>query len=76
MSENRGRKVQVKCEGCGIMFEARVADRKRGWGRFHSKTCKAVHQEKRTGQYKRLRRMRAECEDPGDDMYWAGKEYN
>jgi hypothetical protein len=30
---------------------ARIADRKRGWGKFCSKSCKAVVQEKRTGQY-------------------------
>lgn len=30
---------------------ARVADRKRGWGRFCSKSCKAIKQEQRTGQH-------------------------
>ena len=29
----------------------RVADRKRGWGLFFSKSCKAREQEGRTGQY-------------------------
>lgn len=43
--------VQVNCEGCKASFSARVADRKRGWGRFCSKSCKAVKQEKRTGQF-------------------------
>jgi len=47
----RGAKVEVKCKGCGVSFLARVADRKRGWGKFHSKSCKATHQEGRTGQY-------------------------
>ena len=28
----------------------RVADRKRGWGLFYSKSCKASYQEARTGQ--------------------------
>ncbi len=30
----------------------RTADVKRGWGKFYSKSCKAIHQEKRTGQHK------------------------
>jgi hypothetical protein len=47
----RGAKVEVKCLQCGIAFMARVADRKRGWAKFHSKSCKAKHQEARTGQY-------------------------
>lgn len=42
---------QCANKGCGKPFEARAADRKRGWARFCSKRCKAVEQEKRTGQY-------------------------
>ena len=49
---SRGKKVEVKCEQCKTPFMARVADRKRGWGRFCSKSCKAVKQERRTGQYR------------------------
>ena len=48
----RGQKVTVQCKNCKNDFEARVADRKRGWGRFCSKRCKAIHQERRTGQYR------------------------
>lgn len=48
---SRGAKVTVKCVRCKTPFEARVADRKRGWGRFCSKSCKAIRQERRTGQY-------------------------
>ena len=33
---------------------ARVADRKRGWGKFCSKSCKAVKQESITHQYRNL----------------------
>lgn len=44
----------VSCDCCKKQFEARPADRKRGWARFCSKSCKAKHQEKRTGQYARL----------------------
>lgn len=43
--------VEVKCGRCSKPFMARIADRKRGWGKFCSKSCKAVKQEKRTGQY-------------------------
>lgn len=47
----RGAKVERKCKGCGRSFLARVADVKRGWGRFCSKSCKAKVQEANTGQY-------------------------
>ncbi len=45
--------VTVCCgnKKCGKEFEARAADVARGWGKFCSKSCKAVVQEKRTGQY-------------------------
>lgn len=49
----RGKMVEVKCRCCGSPFTARLADRKRGWARFCSKSCKAKHQEARTGQYSR-----------------------
>jgi endogenous inhibitor of DNA gyrase (YacG/DUF329 family) len=48
----RGAVVEVKCNRCGDPFMARLADRKRGWGKFCSKSCKAVAQEQRTGQYR------------------------
>jgi len=43
-SKKRGAKVTVICENpaCGIQFQARVADRKRGWGKFHNKACAAI----------------------------------
>lgn len=41
-----------KCQCCGEEFEAREADRKRGWARFCGKSCKAKKQEARTGQYR------------------------
>lgn len=44
-----GAMVAVKCKCCGNAFEARVADRKRGWGNFCSKSCKATRQTQRTG---------------------------
>ena len=39
-------KVECKCKQCKQPFMARVADRKRGWGRFCSKSCKAKKQTK------------------------------
>lgn len=48
----RGSKVEVKCRQCKVEFMARVADRKRGWAKFCSKSCKASNQEGRTGQYR------------------------
>jgi hypothetical protein len=40
-----------KCQCCKQDFVARTADRKRGWARFCSKSCKAIRQEQRTGQF-------------------------
>ncbi len=37
--------VEVSCAWCDGKFSARVADRKRGWGRFCSKACKASKQK-------------------------------
>ena len=53
MSQTRGSKVTVSCanKSCRTEFEARIADRKRGWARYCSKSCKAIAQERRTGQY-------------------------
>ena len=45
----RGEKVRVKCARCKQPFMARVADRNRGWGKFCSKSCKAIKQTQLTG---------------------------
>ena len=47
----RGRMAEYKCKRCRQPFTARIADRNRGWAQFCSKTCKAIKQEARTGQY-------------------------
>lgn len=48
----RGKMIEVICAcGCGEKFMAREADRKRGWGKYFSKSCKAKAQEKKTHQY-------------------------
>lgn len=42
-------KVEQKCKNCKSVFYPRVADVKRGWGKFCSKSCKAKEQTRRTG---------------------------
>ena len=56
---------------CGKEFSARTADRKRGWARFCSKSCKATEQEGRTGQY-RLFVQEQHQEDHVDEAGWDG----
>lgn len=53
VSQVRGTKVQRTCQNkrCRQIFTARQADVDRGWAKFCCKSCKAVVQEKRTGQY-------------------------
>ena len=51
-----GKKIEVKCDNCGIKFMARIADRKRGWAKNCSKSCAASSINKRTGNYKRYMR--------------------
>lgn len=43
--------VERACKCCRVKFWARAADVKRGWGLYCSKSCKAIRQEARTGQY-------------------------
>lgn len=42
------------CLHCQAPFEARTVDRKRGWARYCSKSCKAKRQEQMTGQFAAL----------------------
>jgi hypothetical protein len=59
----RGAMVERVCR-CGAKFMARAADVKRGWGKYCSKSCKAIRQEQRTGQYFRHQeRQRGEFSD-------------
>lgn len=52
MSKSRGKKVEITCKcGCNQGGLVRVADVNRGWGQFFSKRCKAIFQERITGQY-------------------------
>ncbi|WP_431145004.1 hypothetical protein [Pseudomonas alvandae] len=43
--------AEYACLRCKQPFVARTADRKRGWARYCSKSCKASKQEQRTGQH-------------------------
>ena len=44
--------ILKNCKCCKKNISVRLADHKRGWGIFCSKSCKAKHQEQRNGQYK------------------------
>lgn len=46
------KEVKYHNKRCGDTFIARVADIKRGWGKYCSKSCKAQHQESLTEQYR------------------------
>ena len=65
-----------QCKQCGDDFSARVADRKRGWARFCSKSCKAKHQENRTGQYARHKERQREREDAHIEMMLEGSPFS
>jgi len=72
----RGEMVEVKCKCCKEPFMARVADRKRGWGKFCSKSCKAVKQERRTGQHAAVMARKNHESDSlffyGESLFYAG----
>ena len=44
-----GKTQTYKCLSCGDAFTARSSDRKRGWAKFCSKSCKAITQTKKIG---------------------------
>ncbi len=60
--------IEKKCRNCGVGITVRLADHKRGWGNFCSKSCKAKRQEKRTGQYRRFLNARERPHTVGDDF--------
>ena len=72
MSEVRGAKVEVKCLQCKVSFQARVADRKRGWAKYCSKSCKAIRQEGRTGQYAKYLSGQGIAEQDSYEDGWDG----
>jgi|11BtaG_2_1085332.scaffolds.fasta_scaffold108966_1 hypothetical protein len=74
------KRVEIICLcGCKRKKLVREADVKRGWGKFFSKSCKAVHQEKRTNQcaeYYKRKNYRRNIEDTfhPHDTYSLGQE--
>lgn len=65
--------VDRKCQWCKQPFQARSADVKRGWALFCSKRCKAMKQEKRTGQYRNLLTSGSDRYDDDDQSWDAHK---
>ena len=61
--------AQYKCQRCRELFTARTADRKRGWARFCSKSCKAIKQEQQTGQFAAYQNRKT---DGGEFVYVGG----
>lgn len=63
--------TEITCAcGCGRKKMVRVADIRRGWGKYFSKSCKAKHQEKRTGQYRKyLKKGTVEVGDFGEPLF-------
>lgn len=42
--KSRGKKVERQCRRCGMLMQVREADVRRGWGKYCSKSCKAIVQ--------------------------------
>ena len=57
-----------KCVVCGDEFEAKLADRKRGWAKCCSKSCAAKRSNRITGKYDKYLRSvgRSECDYEDD----------
>lgn len=64
-----------RCECCGKPFKARMADVRRGWARFCSKSCKAIKQEARTGQHAAYTARRNRDDGHDSDMEAAGHPF-
>ena len=66
--------VEVKCKGCKEPFMARVADRKRGWGEFCSKSCKATKQNTNKRKRQRYPREFSSCVSMESGYFGHGQE--
>jgi len=64
---------EVKCENCSEIFHARVADRKRGWGKYCSKSCKATAQT-RNKNYRKGRKNNFEIGRPSSGVISTGED--
>ena len=56
--------VSVNCDVCRRVFQAKSADRKRGWARCCGKRCAAIKREKRTGAFAAYRNRQQGIDDP------------
>ena len=78
MAAARGKMVECVCARRKDKFMAREADRKRGWGKFCSKSCKAIKQEEMTGQFAAYlagNESRADDDDVDiSDMDWGASD--
>jgi len=56
--------IEITCKcGCGRKRMVRESDVKRGWGLYFDKSCKAKHQEAKTGQYGKYLRKKDRAEN-------------
>jgi len=61
----RGSTSIYKCRCCGNSFEARTADRARGWALYCTKSCKATAQSReRNGLSPRVAQVAVATNDP------------
>jgi len=64
MTITRGKMKEIICAcGCGKRRLVRIADVKRGWGKYFSKSCKAKDQERKTGQFESFNRRQNDVID-------------
>lgn len=72
--------IERTCECCKTKFLARQADVNRGWAKFCSKSCKAIKQEKQTGQYANYLNRRVNSNSfyhsDFDDLSWDAHKNN
>lgn len=69
------RQMIRECLNCKTSFNARAADVKRGWAKFCSKSCKASHQERRTGQHAAFKAREYQREFGGIPQFDRRGEY-
>lgn len=65
-----GLTATYKCLRCKEPFVARLADRKRGWARYCSKSCKAIRQTQVTGYAGPKSHGDGEYADAYEDAGW------
>ena len=72
---SRGGTVKRTCDnrGCGVVYEARQADLRRGWGRCCSKSCAASHKLRGNPDHGYLHRGRGSLDDDFDPSWDSHK---